>query len=62
MIVPEGKTLYAGKRIFKSGETIPPYLEKHAKKLFEKSNKQDQPSNKQDQTKEKKFDFKKEDK
>lgn len=37
MIVPKGKTLYAGKRVFKSGETIPPYLEKNAKKLFEKS-------------------------
>lgn len=55
MIVPEGKTLYAGKKVFKSGETIPPYLEKHAKKLFEKSNKQDH-------LKEKKFDFKKENK
>lgn len=56
MIVLEGKEFYAGKKRFKSGETIPPYLEEKAKKHFEKSNKQDQPQEK------KKFDFKKEDK
>lgn len=48
MIVPEKKTLYAGKRVFKSGETIPPYLEKHAKKLFEKSNKPQEKKVKED--------------
>ena len=53
MEVPEGKTLYAGRKVFKSGDTIPPYLEKNVKKLFEK------PDVKQEN---KKSDFKKENK
>ena len=57
MEVPEGKTLYVGRKVFKSGDTIPPYLEKKAKKLFEKTDvKRDFPQEN------KKSDFKKENK
>lgn len=57
MKVPEEKTLYAGRKVFKAGKNIPPYLEKKAKKLFEKTDvKKDFPHEN------KKSDFKKEDK
>lgn len=57
MKVPEGKTLYAGRKVFKAGKNIPPYLEEKAKNLFEKTDtKHNFPQEK------KKSDFKKEDK
>lgn len=57
MKVPEGKTLYAGRKVFKAGKNIPPYLEEKAKNLFEKTDtKYNFPQEK------KKSDFKKEDK
>lgn len=61
MVVSQGKTFYHGRKVFKAGQEIPPYLEVRAKKFFEKSNKQNQPQEKQEKKKEK-FDFKKEDK